>query len=128
MQKNKKGYDKVVEKIGKNEDLASIDRETLDNINLLYLPALRDVETSLKPSQKSTLAEILRKVIITEQDKNELIKELSTANKKIIQNQKVKSIEKKLNSNLVAIENDYLSQKVLINLLEPTFESISGSL
>lgn len=128
LQKNKKGYDKVVEKIGKNEDLASIDRETLDNINLLYLPALRDVETSLKPSQKSSLAEILKKVITAEQDKKDLIEELSTANKRIIQNQKVKSIEKKLNSNLVAIENDYLSQKVLINLLEPTFESISGSL
>ncbi len=128
LQKNKKGYDKVVEKIGKNEDLASIDRETLDNINLLYLPALRDVETSLKPSQKSSLAEILKKVITAEQDKKDLIEELSTANKRIIQNQKVKSIEKKLNSNLVAIENDYLSQKVLINLLEPTFESISSSL
>lgn len=128
LQKNKKGEDKVVEKIGRNENLTPIDRETLDNINLLYLPALRDVETSLKPSQKSSLAEILKKVITTEQDKKDLIGELSTANKKIIQNQKIKSIEKKLNSNLVAIENDYLYQKVLINLLEPTFESVSGNL
>lgn len=128
LQKDKKGNDKTVEKIGKNEDLTPIDRETLENINVLYLPALRDVDTSLKPSQKSLLSEILKKVVVNDQEKQDLIQELMKANKEIIKNKNIQSIERKLNDNLVAIENDYLSQKILINLLEPTFESISGNL
>lgn len=128
LQLNSKGEYKIVEKVGKDENFTLIDKEVLDNIRVLYLQAIRDVELSLKPSQKSTLSILLNKTIKDSAEREKIIENLYNANSAILNDSNIKFIQDSINSNLKSIEKDFLAQKVLINLLDPTFESISGSL
>lgn len=123
---DKKGNQKVREDIKGGVALNSIPREIYDNINLLYLAALRDAESDLKPSRNGQLANILYSVAKTDDDKERIIKAFYKANTDVTSDVAIKSVESIINRNLLNIEKDELQEKVRISLVDPTFESISS--
>lgn len=123
---DKKGAAKVREDIKGGTAFNNVPREIYDNINLLYLAALRDAEGDLKPSKNGQLANILYSVANTNDERDDIIKTFQKANEDVISNRSVKKVESVINKNLFNIEKDELQEKVQISLVEPTFESIAS--
>ena len=126
--KDKKGKEKVKEKISGGPNNVIVDREVFDNINSIFLPALRDVENELKPSKTSQLANLLNTFVNTEEEKEKLVKLLEEANTNISKEEVIRDIEKTINENLELIEKAELNQKVKLSLLPPSFDEIAGAL
>jgi putative ATP-dependent endonuclease of OLD family len=128
LQKDSKGNDKIKDYLsggsGENNKIG----DAFSNINLLFLPALRNAEGDLKPSRSSQLAQMLNTIAKDDVDKQRLLAEFIIANKKLREDPTIKSIEKIINGNLQSIEKEELQQNVVVNLIEPTFEAIAASL
>ena len=128
LQKDSKGNDKIKDYLtggsGENTKIG----DAFNNINLLFLPALRNAEGDLKPSRSSQLAQMLNTIAKDDVDKQRLLAEFIVANEKLRKDPTIKSIEKIINSNLQSIEKEELQQNVVVNLIEPTFEAIAASL
>lgn len=124
--KDKKGLQKVHESIKGGTAHNNVPRETFDNINLLYLAALRDAENDLKPSQTGQLANILYSIAKTDDEKKRIIKTFEDANETILKDDLVKSMEAIINKNLFNIEKDELQEKIKLSLVNPTFESVAS--
>lgn len=125
---DRKGMPKVREDIKGGPALNSVPREMYDNINLLYLAALRDAQADLKPSRNSQIANILYSVAKTKDDRERIIKVFEKANEDVRSDHTVNSVESIINKNLHNIEKDELQEKIKISLLDPTLESISSLL
>lgn len=123
---DRKGNYKVREDIKGGPALNSVPRETYDNINLLYLAALRDAENDLKPSRNGQLANILYSVAKSNEDKERITKAFQKANEAVTSDVTIKSVESIINKNLLKIEKDELQEKVQVSLVEQTFESIAS--
>jgi len=123
---DKKGAFKVREDIKGGTAFNNVPREMYDNINLLYLAALRDAEGDLKPSRNGQLANILYSVAKTSNDKERIIKAFQKANEVVTSDDSIKSVESIINKNLLNIEKDELQEKVQVSLVDPTFESIAS--
>lgn len=123
-----KGTLKVREDIKGGSALNNVPREVYDNINLLYLAALRDAESDLKPSRNGQLANILYSVANTIDDKERIQKAFQLANDAVSNDDSIRSVESIINNNLLRIEKDELQEKVKISLVDPTFESIASLL
>lgn len=123
---DKKGNLKVREDIKGGPALNSVPRETYDNINLLYLAALRDAESDLKPSRNGQLANILYSVAKNNDDKDRITKAFKKANEAVTSDVSIKSVEAIINKNLLKIEKDELKEKIQVSLVPPTFESIAS--
>lgn len=123
---DKKGMQKVREEIKGGVALNTIPREIYDNINLLYLAALRDAENDLKPSRNGQLANILYSVAKTEEDREQIVNAFREANEYVTKDKTFKQVESIINDNLHNIEKDELREKVQVSLVNPTFESIAS--
>lgn len=124
--KDKKGTQKVREDIKGGTALNNVPREIYDNINLIYLAALRDAEGDLKPSRNSQLANILYSVAKTSEDKDRITDVFQKANDAVTSDNSIKSVETIINKNLLNIEKNELQERVRISLIEPSFESIAS--
>lgn len=120
--------DKVKDDISGGVRGIQIDKEVFDNINLIFLPALRDAENDLKPSRNSQLAHLLLSAVPENEDKQRIAGTIISANEIVKADPAIQSVQEIINTNLGLIEKDELQQKVTINLLQPTFESIAASL
>jgi len=112
--------------IGTEGNKLSLD--TFDAIDLVFLGALRDSESEMKPSRNSKLAQLLKNLVPKEETRNELVDILSEANEKLLQKDQLKKTRSTINDNLTNIEQEFLSQQVDIGLIEPRFDSIASSL
>jgi len=128
LQKDSRGNDKVKEYItggsGENTKIS----DAFSNINIIFLAALRNAENDLKPSRTSQIAHMLTTVAADESDKKRLLAEFIKANNVLRKDSAIVEIESIINSNLTAIEKEELTQKISVNVIEPTFEAISASL
>lgn len=125
---DKRGKQRVREDVKGGNSFNSVPREVYDNINLLYLAALRNAEKDLKPSQNSQLANILYDVAKSEDERRTIINAFCKANSSVISDKNIKSVESIINRNLLNIEKDELHEKVQLSLMEPSFESIASLL
>lgn len=126
---NPSGIEKVKYKAwgGKIEgNTLSVD--TFDAMNIAFLGALRNAENELKPSRTSKLANLLTTIITDDDKRIELVKELQKANNVILNMEPIKRTKEIINTNLLDIEQDLLSQQIDVGLVEPSFESITASL
>lgn len=126
--KDKHGNDKIKEQITGGINNIAIPTEIFDNINLVYMPALRNVENDLKPSRNSQLASILYSVVDTEEEKDKVLKTLIQANEEIKNDHSIKLVKQIINDNLNLIEREELKQNINIELLPPTFDGIAAGL
>ena len=126
--KDSKGNEKVREYITGGPRDNTIEKEAFDAINMIFMPALRDAENDLKPSRSSQLARMLYAFAPTQEEKDRIVSTMFDANESIKQDESIKNLEKTINNNLNLMEKEELNQRVKINLLSPTFESIAGAL
>ncbi len=123
---DKKGIQRVREDIKGGHALNNVPREIYDNINLLYLAALRDAANDLRPSKNSRLANILFSVAKTDDDKERIINIFQKANEDATKDNSIQSVESIINKNLLNIEKDELQEKVKVSLVSPSFDSIAS--
>ena len=102
--------------------------DTFDAMDVMFLGALRDSESEMKPARNSKLAQLLRSLVPDEVTRAELVDILNSANKTLLEKEELKKTRKTINDNLARIEQDFLSQHVDIGLIEPRFDSIASSL
>ena len=123
---DKKGIQRVHEDIKGGPALNNVPREVYDNVNLIYLAALRDATYDLRPSKNSQLANILFSVAKTDNDKERITNIFQKANEDATKDSSIRSVEAIINKNLLNIEKDELQEKVKVSLVSPTFESIAS--
>ena len=123
---DKKGIQRVHEDIKGGPALNNVPREVYDNINLLYLAALRDAAYDLRPSKNSQLANILFSVAKTDDDKKRITTIFKNANEEAAKDSSIQSVETIINKNLLNIEKDELREKVKVSLVSPSFDSIAS--
>lgn len=123
------GMEKVRYKIwGGPAEGNAVSPETFEAIQLVFLGALRDVETEMRPMKTSRLASLFGSVTNTPESRNEIIDVLRKANDDILGKQSVKKVREIVNDNLSTIEQDILRQHIELGLVEPKFDSIAASL
>lgn len=123
-----KGNEKIKDSILGGARNSSIDKEVFDNINLVFMAALRNAENDLKPSRSSQLASLLYTFAEENSDKQRITSAFIEANEKVKSDEAISAVERTINENLNLIEKENLNQKISINLLPPTFESIASTL
>ena len=102
--------------------------DTFDAMDVMFLGALRDSESEMKPARNSKLAQLLRSLVPDEGTRAELVEILNSANNFLLEKEELKKTRKTINDNLARIEQDFLSQYIDIGLIEPRFDSIASSL
>ena len=126
--KDTKGNEKVKDYIFGGTRKQPIDKETFDNINLVFMAALRNAENDLKPSRNSQLASLLYTFAPNKDDKERITSSFIKANETVKDDKAILAVERTINNNLNLIEKEELNQEICINLLSPTFESIASNL
>lgn len=125
---DKKGIQRVREDIKGGPASNNVPREIYDNINVLYLAALRDAESDLRPSKNSQLANILYSIAKTDDDRERITSAFRSANENVTRDISIRTVESIINKNLLNIEKDELQEKVKVSLIPPTFESIASTM
>ena len=124
---DKNGKQKVREEVKGGPNNNSVSRETLENISLLYLGAIRNAETDLRPAKTSQIAGILYSVA-NEADRKRIEDMLVKTNHSIATDSAVKKTEEIINRNLLNIEKDEMNEQVHISLIDPQFDSVATAL
>lgn len=106
----------------------TLSSDTFDAMDVMFLGALRDSESEMKPAKNSKLAQLLRSLVPEEDARTELVDILNRANNSLLEKEELKKTRKTINDNLARIEQDFLSQHIDIGLIEPRFDSIASSL
>lgn len=102
--------------------------DTFEAMEIVFLGALRDSESELRPSKSSKLAQLLRNLVPEDEKRNELVQVLEIANSSLLEKEQLKKAKSTINSNLLKIEQELLQQEIAIGLVEPRFDSIASSL
>lgn len=102
--------------------------DTFEATDVVFLGALRDSESEMKPSRNSKLAHLLRNLVPEEAVREELVQILNNANNDLLKKEQLKKTRNTINQNLARIEQEFLNQQIDIGLVEPRFDSIASSL
>ncbi|WP_024295834.1 ATP-dependent nuclease [Lacrimispora indolis] len=102
--------------------------DTFEATDVVFLGALRDSESEMKPSRNSKLAQLLRNLVPGEEVRAELVQILNDANNSLLEKEQLKKTRNTINQNLARIEQEFLNQQIDIGLVEPRFDSIAASL
>ncbi len=102
--------------------------DTFEAIQLVFLGALRDAETEMRPARSSKLASLLSAITNTDEAKEDITAVFRAANGEILKKSPLIRVGEIVNDNLSTIEQDVLKQRIELGLVEPRFDSIAGSL
>lgn len=127
-QQNVNGVNKIRYTIWSQIEGNSISADTMDAINVVYLGALRDAESEMRPSKNSRIANLLNSLTLDKSKKEELLQELRNANTSLLAKDSIAQLKEIINKNLLGIEKEILHQEIGIGFLEPKFDSIAASL
>ncbi len=125
---NNKGEFRVKEDVvGFNEQYIP-DKECLQKLTNIYMPALRNAENDMKPSKYSQLSKLLLRFANTKEKKESLIKIVNNMNESILKDDTVSEMQDDINNNLKMIEKEIINQKVNISMSESTINDIGATL
>lgn len=105
-----------------------VSAEIFEAIQLVFLGALRDAETEMRPARSSKLASLFGTATNTDEAKAEIIDVFRRANGEILTKEPLIRVGKIVNENLSTIEQDVLKQHVELGLVEPRFDAIAAAL
>jgi putative ATP-dependent endonuclease of the OLD family len=112
-----------------DEDIGSSIRfGDLQSFLVVFLPALRDVESDLRQFRNSPLARLIEAMEISTDDKEELLATLRTANDKIAATTTVAAISKAIDDSFKMVSGPAFGMDVDIGLAEPSFQVVVRSL
>lgn len=105
-----------------------VSAEIFEAIQTVFLGALRDAETEMRPARSSKLASLFGTTTNTKEQKDEIVDILRKANEDILSKESLKKVGKIVNDNLSTIEQDVLKQHIELGLVEPRFDAIAASI
>ena len=105
-----------------------VSADLLESIQLVFLGALRDAETEMRPNRYSKLASLLETITNDNKDKEQIIDVFRKANEEILKKDSLLKVEQIVNDNIATIEQEILKQHVQVGLVEPYFGAIAASL
>jgi putative ATP-dependent endonuclease of the OLD family len=112
-----------------DEDVGSSIRfADLQSFLVVFLPALRDVESDLRQFRNSPLTRLIDAMEITAADKEELLQSLRDANDEIAQTSTVSAISKAVDDSFKMVSGPAFSMDVSVGLAEPSFHVIVRAL
>ena len=112
-----------------NEDLGrSVRFEDLQHFHIEYLPALRDVKSSLRNSFESPLGRVLSVSDFEEEEKEALVNILREANSAIEGQPTIEAAGTAIRTAFAATSGDAHAMELKLGMAEPSFASISRSL
>ncbi|MGA2226471.1 MAG: AAA family ATPase, partial [Syntrophobacteraceae bacterium] len=112
---------------GKIED-QPVSAHTLEQLNHVYLGPLRDAERFLRPGRDNRLGQLVRKVVASPADREQIMGCMRQANAAVLQGDSVNRAAEIVNTNLAALEGARLAQKVAITISQPDFGRVADSL
>lgn len=125
---NNKGEYRVKEEVlGYNEQTIP-DKECLQKLTSIYMPALRNAEKDMQPSKYSQLSQLLLKFANTKEKKENLVKIVSNMNNSIIKDITISEMQDSINKNLKSIEKEIINQKINISIAETSINDIGATL
>ena len=112
-----------------DEDIGSSIRfSDLQSYLVVFLPALRDVESDLRQFRNSPLARLIDVMEISAEDKEELLQSLRDANDEIAATSTVAAISKAIDGSFKMVSGPVFSMDVSVGLAEPSFQVIVRAL
>ncbi|PBK50996.1 ATP-dependent endonuclease, partial [Pseudomonas syringae pv. actinidiae] len=105
----------------------SVNLQYLQSYLVVFLPALRDVEADLQ-SRRSTLTRLIEAFQIGEDEQNELIRAVQTANAEIEGSHTIQGIAESIDRAFKDITGPAFSLDVELGLSSPSFQSILRNL
>ena len=125
---NNKGEYRVKEEVlGYNEQTIP-DKECLQKLTSIYMPALRNAEKDMQPSKYSQLSKLLLKFANTREKKESLVKIVNDMNNSIINDDTISEMQDSINKNLKSIEKEIMKQKINIGIAESSINDIGSIL
>ncbi|MCM2397746.1 AAA family ATPase [Rhizobium sp. S95] len=106
----------------------SVGLQYLQSYLVVYLHALRDVETDLQQPRRSPLARLIEASNIDQAERQTLINAIKTANDQIEKTPTIKSIAQAVDSAFKEVTGPAFSLDVDLGLSAPTFEAIIRSI
>lgn len=112
-----------------NEDVGSQIRfSDLQSFLVVFLPALRDVESDLRQFRASPLARLINAMEIEPDEQEELLKKLRKANKGIAKSPSVEKIAEAIDKSFKAVTGPAFSMDLSLGVAEPSFQAIVRAL
>ena len=125
---NNKGEIRVRENVFGYGEQTIPDKECLQKLTNIYMPALRNAENDMKPSKYSQLSQLLLKFANTKEKKESLIKIVKDMNDSILEDDTISAMQISINDNLKSIEKEIISQKINISISESSINEIGATL
>lgn len=112
-----------------NQDVGSSIRfSDLQSFLVVFLPALRDVESDLRQFRSSPLARLIDAMEIEPGEQEELLDALRKANEEITAAETIDEIAKAIDASFKMVTGPAFSMDVALGLAEPSFQAIIRSL
>lgn len=112
-----------------DEDVgAQIRFSDLQSFLVVFLPALRDVESDLRQFRASPLARLINAMEIDQDEQEELLEELREANQEIAESPSVEAIAEAIDRSFKAVTGPAFSMDVGLGVAEPSFQAIVRAL
>lgn len=125
---NNKGEYRVKEEVLGYNEQSIPDKECLQKLTSIYMPALRNAEKDMQPSKYSQLSQLLLKFANTKEKKESLVKIVNNMNNSIINDVTISEIQDNINENLKSIEKEIMNQKINISIAESSINDIGAIL
>jgi putative ATP-dependent endonuclease of the OLD family len=107
---------------------ATVSLQYLQSYLVVFLPALRDVETDLQQSRRSSLAKLIEATGVSLPEQQVLIDAVETANAQIAASPTIQGIGNAIDAALKQITGSAFELDVALGLAAPTFQSIIRNL
>lgn len=112
-----------------DEDVgAQIRFSDLQSFLVVFLPALRDVESDLRQFRASPLARLINAMEIDQDEQEELLEKLREANQGIVESPSVEEIAEAIDRSFKAVTGPAFSMDVGLGVAEPSFQAIVRAL
>lgn len=108
-----------------NEDVGTQIRfSDLQSFLVVFLPALRDVESDLRQFRLSPLARLINAMEIDSAEQEELLDKLRKANKNIAESPSVQAIAEAIDKSFKIVSGPAFSMDVALGVSEPSFQAV----
>lgn len=112
-----------------NDDVGSSIRfSDLQSFQVVFLPALRDVESDLRQYRASPLARLINAMEIEASEKEELLEKLRAANSEIAADSTIDEISTAIDRSFKEVAGPAFSMNVELGVAEPSFQAIVRAL
>jgi putative ATP-dependent endonuclease of OLD family len=112
-----------------DEDIGSSIRfADLQSFLVIYLPALRDVESDLRNYRNSPLVRLIDAMEIDPDEKEELVEALEEANSKIAAASSISDIGKAVDASFAGVTGPAFKMGVSLGVAEPSFQAVVRAL